>query len=84
MSQNSEPEGTLFLDGVAENFKLLFTFYGPELYKHFQPHLLVMIEDKKDNPKQSVVAEIISGFMATVRTYGDTTEENRDMYRQAF
>ena len=71
---NLDTEGNLFLDGMAEHFKMMFTYYGPGLFDHFKPHILKFLEEKTDESKQAVCAEVLSGFLSTVRYYGDLKE----------
>jgi len=41
-------EGSLFLDGMAEHFKILFTYYGWEFFLYFKPWLIKNLKETKD------------------------------------
>lgn len=60
-------EGTLFLDGMAENFKMLFTYYGWEFFLCFKTWLLKSLKEVKDESLMAICAEVISGFLSTIR-----------------
>ena len=43
-----ETEGVLFLDGMAENFKWLFLYYGWKFFLPFKPLIVELVKDTKD------------------------------------
>lgn len=68
---NLDLEGNLFLDGMAENFRLIFTYYGPQIMDVIEPSLNGLLENINDGPNQAVSAECVSGFMRTIPNYSE-------------
>jgi hypothetical protein len=50
-TSNLDTEGVLFLDGMAENFKMMFTYYGPSFFEHFKPFVYELMVDTKNESK---------------------------------
>lgn len=80
---NLEIEGNLFLDGMAESATLLFTYYGPEMFIKFKPHLFELLKQKDDPSTQAICSEMISGFLKTLTYYSDDPKY-RPLYIEVF
>jgi hypothetical protein len=67
----------LFLDGMAETFKMMFEYYGWKFFLHFKPWLVENIKEIKDESLQAICAELASGFLGTIRQYGHIKEARK-------